>query len=508
MFGCSRDQPNIIVITATFPPMSNVSAPVETALPPAMDAVSPTVLPPQASPTPDPTRPAAAEGTAQQYVVQAGDTLFAIAEANGISLESLLSVNQLIDPNILSVGQVLNLPAPPNEETSSFKIIPDSRLVRGPGSGLFDVTRFINQQSGYIQAAMDMVDDKLLTAAVVVERVAREYSVDPRLLLALLEYRAGWLSQTTLSDTQMLYPLEQEASPPGFDRKGLYRQLAWTANQLNIGYYGWRYRGIENIEFEDGTRQRYGAGLNAGTIAVQYFLSQNNAFSDWISDIGPQGFYQTYTTYFGNPFAGAVEPLIPPALEQPIMVLPFAQGQTWFFTGGPHGGWGSGSAWAAIDFAPPDELPDGSDPCYVSAYSTTAVTTGVIVRSDSGNVILDLDGDGDETTGWTVFYLHLATEGRVPVGTVVQPGDPIGYPSCEGGFSNGTHLHLARRYNGEWLPVSCDECAPGLTIPPFVLGGWTMYGYPNQEYQGYMSNGAEQRVAEQGRLIVDNRVSW
>jgi hypothetical protein len=27
----------------------------------------------------------------------------------------------------------------------------------------------------------------------------------------------------------------------------------------------------------------------------------------------------------------------------------------WSFTGGPHGGWDSGSAWSALDFAPPGE---------------------------------------------------------------------------------------------------------------------------------------------------------
>jgi murein DD-endopeptidase MepM/ murein hydrolase activator NlpD len=161
-----------------------------------------------------------------------------------------------------------------------------------------------------------------------------------------------------------------------------------------------------------------------------------------------------------------------------------------------------------VDFAPPDELPAGSPACYVSEYYATAVAPGVIARSGNGAVILDLDMDGDETTGWTVMYLHMATKGRVAAGATVQPGDLIGYPSCEGGVSNGTHMHIARRYNGEWIPVQCDACIAGYETPAFVLGGWTMHGYSNQEYQGYMVSGSEQRVAEQGRLVTDNRVSW
>jgi hypothetical protein len=27
----------------------------------------------------------------------------------------------------------------------------------------------------------------------------------------------------------------------------------------------------------------------------------------------------------------------------------------------------------------------------------------------------------------------------------------IGYPSCEGGRVTGTHVHISRKYNGEWI---------------------------------------------------------
>ena len=91
---------------------------------------------------------------------------------------------------------------------------------------------------------------------------------------------------------------------------------------------------------------------------------------------------------------------------------------------------------------------------------------------------------------------------------VVNPGDNIGRPSCEGGFSNGTHLHLARRYNGEWIPTDCSDCPPDIATPNFVMSNWTFYGYTNQEYQGYTVNSGEQRVAEQGRNDPNNRVMW
>jgi len=86
------------------------------------------------------------------------------------------------------------------------------------------------------------------------------------------------------------------------------------------------------------------------------------------------------------------------------------------------------------------------------------------VRADNGAVVQDLDGDGYEQTGWTVLYMHVATDGRVETGQMVQAGDRIGHPSCEGGYATATHLHLARRYNGQWIHAS--------GALPFVLDGW------------------------------------
>ncbi|NJO83850.1 MAG: hypothetical protein HC828_14350, partial [Blastochloris sp.] len=123
--------------------------------------------------------------------------------------------------------------------------------------------------------------------------------------------------------------------------------------------------------------------------------------------------------------------------------LPFPQGQRWYFTGGPHGGWGTGSAWSAVDFAPPDDLETVSGNCYISQYAATAVAAGVIARTDEGTVILDLDGDGDETTGWTILYLHIAAEGRIEEGVIVEAGDQLGFHRARGVLEWYAHSHRA-----------------------------------------------------------------
>ena len=126
-----------------------------------------------------------------------------------------------------------------------------------------------------------------------------------------------------------------------------------------------------------------------------------------------------------------------------------------------------------------------------------AVADGVIVRSGNGAVVLDLDGDGREQTGWVVLYMHLESRGRVIVGTRVNAGDRIGHPSCEGGYSTATHLHLARRYNGEWIAADGSL--------PFVLDDWTSHGDGN-EYNGYLEKKGNSIVAEDG-IINENQIS-
>lgn len=516
--ACVRDQPQIIVITATFPSQVVEVVPADFTPPPA--AVAPLDLSPvpdvlASNPTPDPIQSGQTDEIPAEHTVQAGDTLFDIAQKYGVSLESLLMVNNIADANVIAVGQVIKLPPAPSQATPTFKIVPDSRLVRAPGSRNFDIAGFIAAQPGYIRQVVDEVptrqangaDLKLtLTAAQVVERVSLEYSVDPRLLLAILEYRAGWLSNPQPSEGQITHPLINAENSGGIDRSGLYRQLAWMANELNRGYYGWKTRGLKLLEMTDGTRLVYGSGLNAGTIGVQYFLSLNNTKAVWERDVSQNGLFRTYYAYFGDPFLQAVEPLVPIDLQQPPLVLPFAAGKIWYFTGGPHGGWGTGSAWASLDFAPPDERNLDTPLCYISQHPITAVAPGIIARSGDGVVMLDLDNDADESTGWTILYLHLAN--TIAAGQQVNTGDILGYASCAGGFSTATHLHIARRFNGEWLPADCSQCVPGHERPSFVMSGWETVGIANAEYQGFLQNDETTLQAEQGRNNPINQISW
>jgi murein DD-endopeptidase MepM/ murein hydrolase activator NlpD len=443
---------------------------------------------PVQSPTPDVPHPLPAlREETEQYTVQPRDSLHQIAQRYFVNVEAILDANKINQPDFLEVGQVLTIPAPKPEGTGpGFKIIPDSELIYGPASGDFSLAEFVHQKGGYLSGYKEEVGDRKMSGVKIVERIAQEFSVNPRLLLAVLEYQSGWVTNANPDPSTLDYPMGVAIEW----RQGLYNQLAWAADNLNRGYYMWRVNGLATWILAGGTILYIDPSINAGTAGVQHLFAQLFEWDDWELAVNVSGLFSTYNDFFGYPFQYSVEPILPAALEQPQMQLPFERGETWSYTGGPHGGWGSGSAWAAIDFAPPGEALG----CVESEEWVVAVADGLILRAVEGAVVQDLDSDGLQGTGWTVLYMHVDSQERVKSGTFLRAGDPIGHPSCEGGVSSGTHLHLARRYNGEWIPADQDV--------PFSLDGWISQGL-GREYDGYLIRNGQQVEAWEGRDSVN-----
>ena len=453
--------------------LPKTSADPETATPDLSGYLLPTRVPgsPILSPSPDSERvlpPIRSES--REYTVQYGDTLNAISLTFGVDVNALIAANEPIDPNLLEVGMVLQVPPPvPVADAPEFKIIPDSELVYSPSSLGFDIPGFITQHSGFLSSYSEVVDAEVLTGSQIVERVSREFSVNPRLLLAMLDYQSGWVSSRSPAAETLDFPMR--FFHPAY--KGLYLQLGVAANELNRGYYLWLINGVSHWVLVDGSVIRAVSSINAATAGVQQAMSRLAGLDSWFRAVNQGGIDQAYWDLFGYPFDYSVQPKLTDGLNQPLMQLPFEPGAVWSFTSGPHGGWGDGSAWAAIDFAPPGDALG----CVSSEEWVTAVADGLVTRSENGVVIQDLDVDGFEQTGWTVLYLHIESRDRVDKGTLVKAGERLGHPSCEGGFSNGTHVHLARRYNGQW--ISADG------FLPFNLDGWISSG-TGVQYDGHL----------------------
>jgi murein DD-endopeptidase MepM/ murein hydrolase activator NlpD len=253
----------------------------------------------------------------------------------------------------------------------------------------------------------------------------------------------------------------------------------WASGTLSDGYYLWRSGKLTDIHFPDGSSLRLNPNLNAGTAAIQYYFAQTHNRPEWEQAVAPSGFAALYERMFGPAWERAkpFEPVIPTGLEQPELTLPFEPGKVWAFSGGPHSAWEEKGAMAALDFAPAAEVSG----CVKSDAWVVAPADGVIARTAPGVVILDLDGDGFEQTGWNILFLHIRSDvGKVGLLQTVKKGDHIGHASCEGGIATGTHLHIARKFNGEWM------LADGQL--PFVMSGWTAHNGP-APYKGSLTKG-------------------
>jgi hypothetical protein len=339
-------------------------------------------------------------------------------------------------------------------------ILPDSEVVFSPGAKDFDISEFVREQGGFLVSYREQVSGTWMGGAEVVELVAQRNSVNPRLLLAIVEYRSGWLTDP------------KRPSGEGFDfpirsgdqmTKGLHMQLTWAAGELSQAYYDLRARSYGQREFGNML-----PGINAGTVALNRLLEELCTTPDCTPS-----FMATYHQLFGDPWEYEIG-LFDETPVQPSLILPFPRANKWIFTGGPHGAWGSKTPWAALDFAPMwDSVRRTSD------KEVLAVADGVIARVGQGVLVLDLDGDGYEQTGWSIFYLHVIRGEAITEGTYVRQGQIIGRASSLGGVAAGEHLHIARKYNGEWI------LADGPT--PFELGSWRVLEGP-EAYQGKLYN--------------------
>ena len=340
---------------------------------------------------------------------------------------------------------------------------------------------YIQEAGGYLSGYAENVKNDWLTGAQIIERVSVESSINPRFLLALLEFRSGWVTGEPATSSKKEYPIGFQV--PG--QTGLYRELIMTATHLNAGYYGWRDGSVVEMKFRDATLARIPPKLNAGSAAVQVLFSKFYRREAWESALfAAGGFSEKYAQLFGDPWqrAAGFGALFPEEVSQPKLELPFTPGERWSLTGGPHPSWKTGSPRGAIDFAPVT----GEPACTVSHAWVLAATSGLVVRSERNLVTIDLDGDGLEQTGWVLLYYHIADQDRISPGVYVGVDDPIGHPSCEGGTSTGTHFHIARKYNGEWIAADGPLS--------MILGGWEVHA-AEKNYQGELRKGDQSAVA-------------
>lgn len=464
------------------------NTPVETPQPTA------TVNTPLPGETPLPTPTIQAPDGHIVYVIQTGDTMQGLRRRFETEERFIQSAEPLSKRYFLQPGVVTFIPFDPtlHEYGPDTRLMPDMAVVNGPLDADFDVAAYVQISGGFLSHYAEETRGDVKSGVQIVEEISNIHSVSPKLLLAILEYQSGWVLGDEFSMARDKYPIGYGMSTA----PGLYEELYIAARELGKGYYWWRDGSWPAVFLDEETPLILHPSLNAGTVALSNLMAGLYDRQNWTTVLyGQDSLTNLYIQMFGDPFLAEknLPDLIPANLAQPEMELPFQAGEDYHLTSGPHRAWGYGSPWAAVDFAPAD----GVSGCTASTFWVTSMTAGLVVRSGDGQVLVDVDMDGDEGTGWVIFYLHIADNGRVPIGTTLNVDDRIGHASCEGGVASGSHVHIARKYNGEWITAGGPV--------PLVMSGWETVA-TMAEYGGYLVRGS-QTVQSYPFSINESRIS-
>lgn len=109
---------------------------------------------------PGATAPAQAPASPTTHVVAAGETLSAIAQKYGISLQALVEANNLADPSLIAVGQRLTIPATGSQGTPSpaAPVAIPAEYVVGPGDTLAGIAQQAQTTVAALAAANGISD--------------------------------------------------------------------------------------------------------------------------------------------------------------------------------------------------------------------------------------------------------------------------------------------------------------------------------------------------------------
>ncbi|NTW08734.1 MAG: LysM peptidoglycan-binding domain-containing protein, partial [Anaerolineaceae bacterium] len=218
-----------------------------------------------------PTRPVYQPGELVDYLAQPGDTLPALAAHFNTSEDEIFSANPIIpaDATTMPAGFPMKIPIYYQPLWgSSYQIIPDGYYVNGPASLEFNTAEFVSQYPGWLNNYTEYAAGENRTGADIVDYVATNFSISPRVLLTLLEYQSGALTDPVKPTTNYVLGYRD------FGHRGVYLQLVHAANVLNNGYYGWRNGTLLEIELLDGRLERPDPWQNAATVGLRYYFSQ------------------------------------------------------------------------------------------------------------------------------------------------------------------------------------------------------------------------------------------
>ena len=362
-------------------------------------------------------------------------------------------------------------------ESGALEILSDGQFVYGPNVGNFDARGFLRDQNGSIGEYAELIACQ-----------ADYWSINPRVLIALIETATGLVTTQALEEAQI------DAAIKVRDHPDFEAAFAHVSEHLYSEFYWYLYvyqsndpasRAPLSVTFADGTELRDVPPTNAATFAIQSVLASLMSVQQWdhaMSREYSSGFYQTYERLFPDSSPLDATNIISLSATPPsdLLKLPFASCDTWKLYQGPHdwNGNDSSAPYSSIDMGPGSSC---GDPIPTDRW-ITAAAAGTAYVSCNGCMVKVSHGGG-----WETRYYHVANtaEGN---DTYVSKDTHLGNPSCRpsygpscspcGGYASGPHhVHFAIYQNGAYQPIDGTS-----------LEGWTVHA--TGWYDGYLQKGS------------------
>ena len=381
------------------------------------------------------------------YTVVAGDSLSAIAGRFGVTVDDLVALNNIADPALIEVGQVLLIPGATSGETLGE--VPTMLANALPGETLLALAQRLQQDPAVLSALNNMSDTQRLFPMQSIRLPANGQ-------LNLAEPHLGAIQSVTLPDVliqgrtghllvQSSRPLSLTATwnglPIAFTPLTLAPPLTDTASSAASALTEFALLPVPAL-------------LAPGPHTINLRYTARNGFvlqRDWQVTVA-EGPYETQDIVLPDEKGGLLEPTLvedelakltqvwsavtPQLYWTGVFSLPISSeyattspfGTRRSYNSGPVASYHSGQ-----DFGAPEGV------------TITAPAPGVVALAEPlnvrGNAVLIDHGRGIFTGYW-----HLS-EIKVAVGQQLQTGDVIGLVGTTG-LSTGAHLHWELRIYG------------------------------------------------------------
>ncbi|NMM40266.1 M23 family metallopeptidase [Pseudoalteromonas arctica] len=282
-------------------------------------------------------------------------------------------------------------------------------------------------------------------------------SINPKIILALIEQQSGLLSNP---DADITNPLAGLSDEQGFDAQvedvvtklsqRFYAYKQWQDSQVTAKVSKYNSTAITNLPSTHSSTAATAALVSVFKNRDKLAVDQDNVTH---TNVDLTRFLATFDSLFPESSTQLQRSSKNSAQssEQQFVAASFSMDLPWpsgyWYSGGAHSNTGSGYPYSSLDFN------NGSGGWGANTPYVQAAHGGTVTRFSSCNIRVT------HSSGYSTNYYHMSNL-QYSSGDYVQPGAWLGrYANsynqalCDGGQSSGPHVHFTLLYNGQQVSL-------------------------------------------------------